>query len=984
MAYSFEGPNRRHIDLAGSSRSSTSTAVLGSAREARLAREEQRRRERAATNVQKVWRGRREARAWRDYCADVWKATGSVPYLVGSLGPGDEKRLVQWCAQFKQSGLDVMNGVPLDRVPHYLRAISSRILTVACAEPLSPSASTLLSALVTLTAVSKTASHSTDLARTILGHLLERDLYKQLSSAYQIIPIASKAEPALPYLTTLATASFTVFAPTDPAYRFALLSITSYILSLPLLLNRLPIPALTHLSSHLPLQALLTTHVHPSFPDPVVARDVLANMIALVSPRLASWSGPAVTGWLIWGTALMREVGPAGFQPLSSANAVLAATALDDDDDTVLTTQSAARARRGALPPPDSRTLTRLSTLTSSSHLLSLISKTPMSSLTVLYGYLLTLVDVWVERRDTILPFIARAGRGGFEREIYRVGIRGKWSAFINGAVSLRSETLTSVWPALLLLTEIYSHALLTMGDDEFFSAPNAPKNPFSLDELTELSGLLLKVSFTLYWDGGEDLSGTVPGLSVTWEGVRERTTQLLVQIRARDSRRPFTAPEHWHMLPPSDLSSFVEAAVFEESKSDVRTKSLSKGQMARLSPRLGVLNNLPFAIPFEVRVGIFRQFVRNDIQSQGLYDGFMRRPRHGVEVRRDHIAEDGYDGLNGLGPALKGPVAITFRDQWGNIEAGIDGGGVFKEFLTSLTKEAFDVNRGLWLANAKQELYPNPHSYAREGRQLNWFRFMGRILGKALYDGILVDLAFAPFFLGKWLGKRSFFDDLASLDPELYNGLVYLKHCESPEDLSLNFTVTDAELGVTRTIDLMPNGSNITVTRENRLRYIALVASYRLNVQIRPQCDAFLEGLSDVVDLKWLRMFDQRELQILIGGVEEEINVEDLEVNTVYGGVYDEKDPTIQLFWKVVKSFSYQERRALLRFVTSCSRPPLLGFGELNPKFAMRDATSDQTRLPTSSTCVNLLKLPRYTNERILRDKLLTAINANAGFDLS
>ncbi|KZT59622.1 HECT-domain-containing protein [Calocera cornea HHB12733] len=405
---------------------------------------------------------------------------------------------------------------------------------------------------------------------------------------------------------------------------------------------------------------------------------------------------------------------------------------------------------------------------------------------------------------------------------------------------------------------------------------------------------------------------------------------------------------------------------------------------MARLSPRLGVLNNLPFAIPFEVRVGIFRQFVRNDIQSLGLYDGFLRRNRHGVEIRRDHIAEDGYDGLNGLGPALKGPVAITFRDQWGNIEAGIDGGGVFKEFLTSLTREAFDVNRGLWLANARQELYPNPHSYARESRQLNWFRFMGRVLGKALYDGILVDLAFAPFFLGKWLGKRSFFDDLASLDPELYNGLVYLKHCESPEELSLNFTVTDSELGVTRTIDLLPNGSNITVTRENRLRYIALVASYRLNVQIRPQSDAFLEGLSDVVDLKWLRMFDQRELQILIGGVEEEIDVEDLEKNTVYGGVFDEGDPTIQLFWKVVKSFNHEERRALLRFVTSCSRPPLLGFAELNPKFAMRDATSDQARLPTSSTCVNLLKLPRYTSERMLRDKLLTAINANAGFDLS
>ncbi|KAG5735313.1 hypothetical protein E4T56_gene10958 [Termitomyces sp. T112] len=74
----------------------------------------------------------------------------------------------------------------------------------------------------------------------------------------------------------------------------------------------------------------------------------------------------------------------------------------------------------------------------------------------------------------------------------------------------------------------------------------------------------------------------------------------------------------------------------------------------------------------------------------------------------------------------------------------------------------------------------------------------------------------------------------------------------------------------------------------------------------------------------------------------------------------------------------------ALLRFVTSCSRPPLLGFKELVPNFSIRDASSDQHRLPTSSTCVNLLKLPRYKSEKVLREKLLQAITSNAGFDLS
>ncbi len=99
----------------------------------------------------------------------------------------------------------------------------------------------------------------------------------------------------------------------------------------------------------------------------------------------------------------------------------------------------------------------------------------------------------------------------------------------------------------------------------------------------------------------------------------------------------------------------------------------------------------------------------------------------------------------------------------------GVNGGGVFKEFLTDRSKEVFSSGRGLWLANKKNELYPTSHgSCATERKQnlavlplssrclflqleahsLNWYRFIGKILGKALYDGILVDVAFAGFFL--------------------------------------------------------------------------------------------------------------------------------------------------------------------------------------------------------------------------------------------
>jgi len=130
--------------------------------------------------------------------------------------------------------------------------------------------------------------------------------------------------------------------------------------------------------------------------------------------------------------------------------------------------------------------------------------------------------------------------------------------------------------------------------------------------------------------------------------------------------------------------------------------------------------------------------------------------------------------------------------------------------------------------------------------------------------------------------------------------------------------------------------------------------------------------------------MFNQQELQVLISGTEEPVDIDDLMHNCMYGGVYDSDHVVVQRFWKVTRSLDQKERQLLLRFVTSCSRPPLLGFKELNPRFSIRDAGPDDTRLPTSSTCVNLLKLPQYSNETILRQKLIQAITSNAGFDLS
>lgn len=576
-----------------------------------------------------------------------------------------------------------------------------------------------------------------------------------------------------------------------------------------------------------------------------------------------------------------------------------------------------------------------------------------------------------------------------------------------------------------------------------------------------------------------------MPGMTLAY--LKGMVTGLLRMIYERDSRRKFLPKGHWLMTKYFDMDEFISAVVREEAEKQMieesyeaasedpqmedndreivnlvgtsRTQRLRDRQrldelqyqrarqryLASVTPRLEILQNMPFFIPFATRVHIFRQIIYMDQKKRrGGYDdpddwrfSMMTHnrdmSRHRATVHRDSIFDDAFEQFFPLGEGLKEPIQIKFVDSFGTEEEGIDGGGVTKEFLTSVTNETFNVTSGLefFVENDQHLLYPNP-SAVDERRDfltvaglketdpeftstmrdlLRRYEFLGRIIGKCLYEGILVDVHFAPFFLLKWAltggnnaatresSYRANINDLRDLDEGLYQGLLKLKNYPgNVEDFSLTFEIDDtisqrlaSSQSGTRTItrELRPGGSSIPVTNENRLVYISYVARHRLQIQPHAQTSAFLRGLGTIVSPSWLSMFNQSELQTLLSGSKSEISIADLRANTQYGGVYvigddGSEHPTVSLFWNVLMGLEDADRRKVLKFVTSTPRAPLLGFEMLNPRFSIRDAGNDQSRLPTTSTCVNLLKLPIYKTEAVLKERLLYSVNAGAGFNLS
>lgn len=135
------------------------------------------------------------------------------------------------------------------------------------------------------------------------------------------------------------------------------------------------------------------------------------------------------------------------------------------------------------------------------------------------------------------------------------------------------------------------------------------------------------------------------------------------------------------------------------------------------------------------------------------------------------------------------------------------------------------------------------------------------------------------------------------------------------------------------------------------------------------------------------LSLFDEYELELLISGIPE-IDVEDWQRHCRYSG-YSDTAPTVRMFWDVIRSFEQPERALVLQFSTGSSRLPIGGFAHLGGEDGQRRFTlsmdQNESRLPTASTCFNILRLPSYGHHDILREKLLMAIrDAPEGFAFS
>ncbi|CAF4576230.1 unnamed protein product, partial [Rotaria sp. Silwood2] len=184
---------------------------------------------------------------------------------------------------------------------------------------------------------------------------------------------------------------------------------------------------------------------------------------------------------------------------------------------------------------------------------------------------------------------------------------------------------------------------------------------------------------------------------------------------------------------------------------------------------------------------------------------------------------------------------------------------------------------------------------------------------------------------------------------------------------------------------ELKPGGQHIQVNEQNKQEYIELVINYRFVQRIALQMNALKQGFQDILPLETIKIFDEKEVELLISGLGD-INVNDWRMHTMYKGGYTPDNPVIQNFWKAIGSLKPEERTRLLQFVTGTSRLPMNGFRELwgstGPQLFTIEKWGDQTKLPRAHTCFNRLDLPPYEHYSDLRQKLIQAMEMSEAFE--
>jgi len=360
-----------------------------------------------------------------------------------------------------------------------------------------------------------------------------------------------------------------------------------------------------------------------------------------------------------------------------------------------------------------------------------------------------------------------------------------------------------------------------------------------------------------------------------------------------------------------------------------------------------------------------------------------IRAQEEGKTDGMDSMFGQAFTELGSVDPSLfmnadNQPLKIKFKT-----EEGVDIGGPYREFITTVARELHTENVPLFIlcpngsanhGRNRDKYIVNPAS--KSERHLAMYTFLGKMIGLSIRSKLIFELNFSSIFWKSIVGEKLDKGDLEGIDAFGSQFLDEIRFAESKGITKDNFTDVFAYNWTTllsdgTLVELKPNGKDRQVTFEEREEYIAAILQARMD-ECKVQMNAVREGLGYVVPLDLLKIFNWHQLETRIVGTPD-FSIDQIKSNARYDD-YNADDPIVGWFWNVMSSLSANEKSMFLRFCWGQSRLPDPSKAKQFVLVRLHREHPDAS-LPQAATCFFTLKMPNYSSERILREKFLYAI---------
>jgi hypothetical protein len=275
--------------------------------------------------------------------------------------------------------------------------------------------------------------------------------------------------------------------------------------------------------------------------------------------------------------------------------------------------------------------------------------------------------------------------------------------------------------------------------------------------------------------------------------------------------------------------------------------------------------------------------------------------------------------------------------------------GGVAKEYFKLINQKLFDPNMDMFRFNPDTNLsWFNGRSFESNMS----FELVGMLMGIAFYNNYFIDMPIVPTCYKILLDRELDLKDLQQWDEETAKSLQYILDYKASENqgmpledlLARTFTVSVENFGAHEEIELVPGGSNIYVTKDNREEFVRLFIEFQFKKQCQTQLDYFKKGFERLVDIRMLQtILTPEDLEQIICG-QRTLNFKELQETCKYGGGFHENSRTVKWLWEIMlDEWSDKERRQLLTFSTGTDRAPVNGLKSMK-FYIIKDTEKDVT----------------------------------------